>query len=365
MPTSHETPASPQGAAPPSRLAVIYCVSGSLANIQKTLDCLQAQSAADRIDLLLTANSPALLKEAEASVRARGVLLEPLFLLHQETDPAAARLIAAKEASAEIMTIAEDHSFPEDNFAEELLAVFASCSTILAASPDIHNPNPRSAVSRAQFLLTHGMLEPAPSLRRTQDVERLPWHNTTYRREAFLAAAHDVGLMQAESLLQEEIRRLFPHARFVHCHRTILRHVNMSRLAPAVDHAFHGGRIFGAERARYHLWNPAARLLHALAFPLVAVLRVVRCMHLLLDRHSIGRSLATSAAACLLAFAHAVGEAVGALWGKGESLNEYTRYECDRIAFLTADERHLLMPHSAVCEAAVGLQGTQADRPPA
>ncbi|MFM8890180.1 MAG: hypothetical protein ACKOTB_00925 [Planctomycetia bacterium] len=364
MATSREPAECSQEGTPPSRLAVIFCVSGSLANIQKTLDCLQTQSAADRIDLLLTADSPALLEEAEASVRARGVLIEPRFLLHRATELAAARLMAAKEATAEIMTIAEDHSFPDANFAEELLAVFASCSTILAAGPDIHNPNPGSAVSRAQFLLTHGMLEPLPSVQRTQDVERLPWHNTTYRREAFLAAAHDVGFMQVESLLQEEIRRLFPRARFVHCHRTALRHVNMSRLVPAVDHAFHGGRIFGAEWATYHRWSSGSRLLHALAFPLVAVLRIVRCMPLLVDRRSIGRSLATSAAACLLAFVHAMGEAVGALWGKGMSPIEYTRYECDRGGFLTAGERHLLVSDSAEREAA-GRQGNHADRPPA
>jgi hypothetical protein len=343
-------------------LAVIYCVRGSLANIQKTLDCLQSQSAVGRIELVLTADSPTLLQEAEASVRGRGVLVDPRFLLHESTDLATARLMAAKEASAEIMTIAEDHSFPDANFAEELLEVFASCSRILAASPNMHNPNPDSPVSRAQFLLTHGMLEPVSSFRRTEDVARLPWHNTTYRRTAFLAAARDAGFIQVESLLQEEIRRLYPQARFVHCHRTALWHVNMSLLAPAVHHAFDGGRIFGAERARYHLWGFGARLLHALAFPLAALLKVVRCMPFLWDRRSIGRSLATLSSACLLAFVHAMGEAVGVLWGKGESAMTYTRYECDRSGFSRADERHLLMSGVAESEPSAGPHASRSRR---
>lgn len=348
MPSSHARSCHHHGVASPSRLAVIYCVRGSLANIRKTLECLQDQTAVDRIDLVLTADSPTLLDEAEVLVRSRGVLVNPRFVLHEATDLAVARVMAAKEASAEIMTIAEDHSFPEANCAEELLEVFDSCSRILAASPNMHNANPGSPVSQAQFLLTHGILKPVSGLRRTEDVDRLPWHNTTYRRAAFLAAVHDEGLMQAEGLLQEEIHRLFPEARFVYCHHTALWHVNMSRLFPAVEHAFHGGRIFGAERAGYYHWGWGFRLIRALAFPFVALRRMVRCMPILLDRHSMYRTLATSVTACLLATVHAMGEAVGVLGGKGRSVIKYSRYEWDRTGFLKADERHLLVSRSSV-----------------
>ena len=219
-------------AAPPSRMAVVFAVRGGFSNVQKTLDCLLAQTAANRIDLMLTTDSPALLQEIERYVLSRGTLVNPRFLLHAAPDLASSRVFAATEATAEIMTITEDHSFPESNFVEELLGVFDSSAEILAAAPVMHNPNPGSAVSRAQFLLTHVMLRPVAHPPRTENCERLPWHNTTYRRAAFVAAAREVGLMQAEGLLQAEIRRNNPGARFVHCHHTGLWHVNMSRLAP-------------------------------------------------------------------------------------------------------------------------------------
>jgi len=98
-----------------TRLAVIFAVRGRLSNVQKTLDCLITQTAADRIDLVVSANTPALLQEVEEYVLSRGVLANPRFLLHQTPELATARLLAAKQVSAEILTLAEDHCFPEAN----------------------------------------------------------------------------------------------------------------------------------------------------------------------------------------------------------------------------------------------------------
>jgi Glycosyl transferase family 2 len=251
MPPPIEHKSRPPGEIPLSRLAVVFAARGSFASIEKTLDCLQSQTAVDRIDLVLTSDSPALLREAERHIQARGVLMNPRFLLNHSPELASARLIAARAATAEILTIAEDHSFPDPNFAEELLAVFDRDPQIEAASPLIHNPNPASAVSRAYFIPAHGCLNPIPGSSRTSEATQLPWHNTTYRKTAFLYAARNVGLMQAEGLLQAEIHRTTPNARFVHCQQTSLWHVNISRLGPALQHTFHGGRIFGAERARH------------------------------------------------------------------------------------------------------------------
>jgi hypothetical protein len=278
---------------------------------------------------------------------------------------ASARLIAARAATADILTIAEDHSFPDPNFAEELLAVFDSVPEVLAASPNMYNPNPGSPVSRAQFLLNHGIQEPVASDRRTEEVGRLPWHNTTYRRAAFLAAAQDAGLIQAEGLLQTEMRRQFPDGRFVHCHHTALWHVNMSHLAPAVGHAFHGGRNFGAERVGYFRWGWGTRLCRALVFPLVAWLKMVRCTPVLLRRPAIGGAFTMFVIACLLAFVHAFGEAVGILGGKGNSAVAYTRYECDRTGFVDPEERHLLVSTLSPTQALRGPQVDHAARPTA
>ena len=334
-------------AAPPSRMAVVFVVRGRFSNVQKTLDCLLSQTAVNRIDLMLTTDSAALLQEIERYVLSRGTLVNPRFLLHAAPDLASSRVFAATEATAEIMTITEDHSFPESNFVEELLGVFDSSAEILAAAPVMHNPNPGSAVSRAQFLLTHVMLRPVAHPPRTENCERLPWHNTTYRRAAFVAAAREVGLMQAEGLLQAEIRRNNPGARFVHCHHTGLWHVNMSRLAPAVEHAFHGGRIFGAERVKYCQWGWESRLPRVVLFPLVALLKMVRCAPILIDRRAPLQTLATLATSCLLTFGYAVGEAVGIACGKGNSATIYARYECNRVGLLDPAERHLLFSDSA------------------
>ena len=343
---------------PPLRLAVIFAVRGNFANIQKTLDCLQCQTAVDRIDLLVTSDSPALLREAERHVGARGVLVNPRFLLNHASELAGARLLAAHEATAEIITIAEDHSFPDPNFASELLEVFDSFPEVLAASPLVHNPNPETAVSRAYFILAHGCLNPIPGSSRTSEAARLPWHNTTYRRTAFLSAARDVGLMQAEGLLQAEIRRPSSNARFVHCQQTALWHVNISRLGPALWETFHGGRVFGAERARYERWGQGVRLVRAGLFPLVAVRKVIQCSHQLFSNSFPVQSMATLACASLLAFAHAFGESVGNILGKGDSAVQGANWEYNRARFLKPEERHLVVSEGAFA----GLLSLQAKR---
>jgi hypothetical protein len=337
---------------------VVFAARGRFASIKKTFDCLQSQTAVDRIDLLLTSDSPALLREAERHIQARGVLVNPRFLLNHTPELASARLIAARAATADILTIAGDHSFPDPNFAEELLAVFDSVPEILAASPLVHNPNSETAVSRAYFILAHGCLNPIPGSSRTSEAARLPWHNTTYRRTAFLSAARDVGLMQAEGLLQAEIRRTTPNARFVHCQQTALWHVNISRLGPALWETFHGGRVFGAERARYERWGQGVRLVRAGLFPLVAVRKVIQCSHQFFSNSFPVQSMATLACASLLAFAHAFGESVGNILGKGDSAVQGANWEYNRARFLKPEERHLVVSEGAFA----GLPSLQAKR---
>lgn len=322
-----------------TRLSVVFAARGRFSNIRKTLECLLGQSAVSKIEFILTSDSPDLLHEAEEFVSSRALFAKTVFLSHPEKDLAGARLHAAARATSDLLAFAEDHCFQEPNWAAELLAAFDSSDDILAAAPLIRNPNPASAVSRAQFVLSHGILEPVQITNSIEPCDKLPWHSTVYRTRIFVAAASEPGLLQAESFLQEKIGSTRDRPRFVRCTRSTVFHVNMTKLWPALRHSFHGGRIFGSERALRRRWGRRMRTLRSLLFFPVALLKVGRCAPLLVDRKSPARTVANFFAALPMGLSHALGEAVGASFGKGRSAESYARFECDRADFLCPSDR--------------------------
>ena len=136
------------------RLSVVFVVRHRLANIQKTLECLLGQSAAPRIDLIVSADSPELLDEAERFVGTRSGFADCRFFLDRTCELASARARAA-------------------------------------AAPTLRNPNAGSAVSRVQGILHHGVREAARDRLRFDEAGSLPWHSTAYRRTALDWALQD------------------------------------------------------------------------------------------------------------------------------------------------------------------------------
>jgi len=325
-------------------LSVVFAARGGLENNRKTIESLLAQTIAPRLELIVTSDNAELLREIQDIASSSGCFPRCEFLLQPGKDLAIDRSIAATKATAAVVAFAEDHSFPERNWAEEMMAAFASSTNVLAAAPLLLNPNPESAVSRAQFLLNHGVPDRGIDSERFEDCNRLPWHATAYRTDIFKSETRDggVALLQVEAFLQERIRLAHPAARFVRCRRTCAHHVNMSRLYPALLFAFHGGRIFAAVRAKQRGWGLLSRLARSLLFPAVAVLKLLRTAPILRDRSSWLRTLSNFTVAFLLAFVHAMGEAVGTCFGIGRSERGYATLEFNRSGYLRPADRHLL-----------------------
>ena len=324
-------------------ISVVFVARGSFLNIRKTLECLLQQSAASRLEFIFSTDCPDLLRHAEAFVLQKGSFANALFLLQPENSIARARLVAALEARADVVAFVEDHGFPEQNWAEELLAAFQFAENIDAAAPMMRNLNQESAISRAQFLLSHGVHDLRSETCRFLDSRSLPWHSTAYRRNRLLALSREEGVFEIEAHLQQKIRKANPGARFVLCTRCSVQHVNMTLWVPALRHAFHGGRVFGAERSLWLDWNPLSKATRGAAFPVVALLKIWHSASLLWDRTSLFRTLATFAAALPLAILHAFGEAWGTCFGKGRSANIHKDFEVDRRPCMRpADWHHLL-----------------------
>lgn len=327
----------------PLRLSVIFVVRGSLSNIQKILECLLVQTSSPRIEFILSANSPELLRESENFLAPRSRFAECRLFHHRTQNLAEARALCVAEATGDVVAFSEDHCFPEPNWAEELLAAFESSPHIHAAAPVMINPNPDSAVSRVQFLLFFGRHRKDSSSRtRFENAECLPTHNTAYRRDPLVEALRENSFF-AEGFLQEKIRADRPTARFVLCTRTTLEHVNMSRLCPAVRQAFLGGRIFGSQRANHLGWGPASRAVRFVLFPLVPLVVIQRFASLLCDKTSLAKTVSNFWTAWTLQLVHAFAESIGICFGLGPVANAYADTECDRARFVRPAERPSLL----------------------
>jgi len=116
----------------------------------------------------------------------------------------------------------------------------------------------------------------------------------------------------------------------------------MSRLPPAIGHAFYGGKIFGAERARWRQWGYVERVVRASLFPVIAMMKMMRSADVLADDPSIFRVIGNVVAACPIVLAHALGEALGTCFGKGHSGENYAVYEVNRSCFLRKADRRFL-----------------------
>lgn len=326
----------------PLRLSVVFAARRSLSSIRSALECLLSQTAAPRIELILSADSPELLREAEDFLAPRSRFAQSRFLLHHTLNLARARALSVAETTGDVVAFSEDHCFPEPNWAEELLAAFESSANIQAAAPVMLNPNPETAMSRVQFVFFFGHHRKHPSSRpRFANTPSLPAHNTAYRRDVLTEVLGDNSLL-AEVFLLDKICTSRPQAQLMLCTRTSLEHVNMSRLYPAMRHAFLGGRIFGSQRASLMGWRPATKMLRFVLFPLVPLIVIRRSAPLLRDETSLARIFSNFSTAWLLKTIHAFGESIGTCFGLGRAADAYADLECDRGHFVRPAERHLL-----------------------
>ena len=303
---------APEPAGPDSpSLTVIAVTMDCYETIRQTVRHLAAQTIHQRIELLICAPSldTLLLNERE---------MEPfhsfrIFESRPGDTVAAARVPAVRAARAPFLIFAEDHSFPEPTWAEELVAAHAQGA--VAAGPQIRNANPQSMMSWADLFLGFGpWVEPRPH----GPIARLPWHNSAYDRRMLESLGGDLeALLENEGLIHERLRS---EGKQMYLLQARTRHVNVTRWGSFCGSHYHGGRTFGAGRAQDGQWSLARRLVHIFGAPLVPLLRLRSSMN---DVKQCGRSrelLPRMLPYLLLGLCcHAFGEAAGIAWGPGVS----------------------------------------------
>ena len=251
-------------------LSVIVATPDCYETIRTTVKCLRAQNVSEQLELIIVAPSATTLNLVEADLKVfhsyHVVEAGPLRSV------GAANALGVRHASARIVALTEDHSFPQPGWAQALITTHRQPWS--AVGPVVRNANPRNQISRADMLIGYGpWLDPSPA----GFVEYLPGHNSSYKRDVLLE--YGAGLermMEEETVLHWDLRSkghklyLEPAAK--------LAHTNFENPSQFVAVHFYGGRAFATSRARDGHWAWPRRLLFACGSPLIPLVRLCRIL---------------------------------------------------------------------------------------
>jgi len=239
-----------------------------------------------------------------------------------------------RQASAPVVAYAEEHSYPDPAWAEALIE--AHSKPWAAVGAVIANANPGNMISWANLFTDFGpWVEPASA----GETSRLAWHHAAYKRAILLEYGPKLQTMlETEGILHSDLRtrgyRLYlePAAK--------TNHVNVSLLSSYIWAEFHGGRMFGATRARDGRWSIFRRLLYLGGMPLIPL---VRLQGVLRDIRRSGREhelLPRVLPALIMGLAaHAIGEVTGYTLSAGDAAQRRVSFELNRHLHVTAQDR--------------------------
>jgi GT2 family glycosyltransferase len=310
---------APVGRSP--AMSVIITTPDSYETIEPLVRSLRSQTARDELEVVIAAPSAAALGGAVADLHSfrcwRIVELGALRTVAQ------AKTAGIRCATSPVVVLTEDHCFPDPGWAQALIE--AHRGDWAAVGPAMYNGNPQSLISWADFILGYGPWFSPP---RADEVDLLPGHNTSYKRDLLLGYGERLeALLGAESNLHQDLRargyRLYlePAAKAFH--------TNFTEPSRWIPYLFYSGRMFAAERGRN--WQPLRRAGYCAGAWLIPLVRLMR----LLPGFARTRPdlVAGVFAPLLLALIiDAVGQGVGYALGAGQAAEKVARLEFHREA---------------------------------
>jgi glycosyltransferase involved in cell wall biosynthesis len=246
-------------------ISVVIFTPDCYETIRKTIGCLRKQTVKRKLEIVIVVPS------AEG-LGLNNSELEEFFHFRVvevgiNSSLAAARAAGIRQAKAQVVVFAEDHSFPETGWAEALIE--AHRGPWAAVGPAICNANPNSITSWAQLFMTYGRwTEPI----KAGEIDDLPGHNSSYKRAILLDYGPELeNKLIRETILHWDLRVRGYSLYLESAART--HHVNISRLSSIMQDSYHGARLFAATRASVGKWSFPRRLVYTFSEPFFALRR--------------------------------------------------------------------------------------------
>jgi hypothetical protein len=310
-------------------LSVILPTADDFSTIRLTVRALRAQTARHRIELVIVVPSDRPhIDEAEITGFAAVKIVNagPMQTSNKS------RVAGIRGATAPIVALAEDHCFPDPDWAEALIS--AHQSRFAVVGPVLRNANPQSMLSWANLLLEYSpWLDGAKRCEMTD----LPGHNSAYRRDLLLAFGDRLDeLFEVEAVIQRELCAQGHHMLLEP--RATTNHLNFSLLRPSMTLRLNAGRSFAGYRTTG--WSRTKRAVYAIASPLIPLVRFARIVRFL-TRSDSYRFLLPRVLPMLgiVLIVDGLGELIGYVAGPGESPRILGEIEFNRMRFLDRDDR--------------------------
>ena len=312
------------GDRPPEPALSVVLATDRVETIDRALAALRAQTASDRIELVLVSLLGERLALDPEDLQVFGswqiVVPEPRVSL------AAGRAAGVRAARAPFVHIGETHAFPRPEWAATLIASLGADWSAVASG--LGNANPRSVISWSNLIVDYGpWLDHLPA----GEITRVPPYNTAFERGFALAAlaraedAFSPGFDVSAMLRTEGHGIMFQPA-------ATLDHVNVSVARHWLAQRDVGAYVRTAERSRD--WGRGRRLAYVLAGPLIPAVLSARLVHPFLAARRTGRLPKLTAPAMLLGVvAVACGEVAAFARGlspeKARQADTFELHKCD------------------------------------
>ncbi len=302
----------------PPAMSVIVTTPDSYETIRGLIDCLRRQTSRDALEVIVVAPSLEVVRSGLANLDDfccwRVVALGPLRTVAQ------AKAAGIRHATAPVVVLTEDHSFPNPTWARALIN--AHRQPWAAVGPAMGNGNPQSMVSWADFIIGYGAWLDPPA----GEADQLPGHNSSYKRAILLSFGDRLeALLSAESTLHAELRARGYQLYVEPAAQTF--HVNFTQPRRWVPYLLYSGRLFAAERARG--WSLPRRAVFSGASPLIPLVRLKRSLQQI--RRARPALVARVFPALLFALTiDGLGQWLGYTFGAGQAARNVARLEFRR-----------------------------------
>ncbi|HEY3254084.1 MAG TPA: hypothetical protein VGJ91_09060 [Polyangiaceae bacterium] len=290
-------------------LSVVVVGSRASGPVPELFSALAPALQSGRVELLLASAQPG---ASVATANTRWVRCPA-----GSTVPAM-RLAGVRAASAPLIALTEDFCVPGAGWVEALLEAHARDRAAVVGGPIARRAG--SAADWALTLIEYGRFFGGSSGGSAQTVSDLPSINVAYPARALFSAlpSEQTGIFEVE--LHARLREA--GVRFCLSPAATMFDQNTTQIRPAARAQYHHGRLFGGDRVRGRAL--ALRLKHALLTPAVPAVLLSRIARRVTAAGQAEQLLRSLPALSILLTAWAAGEAMGSMFGPGQSAERWT-----------------------------------------
>jgi glycosyltransferase involved in cell wall biosynthesis len=288
---------------------------------QRVLDALSAQTAADKIEVIVIDLADSGMPDLIISDRVKVVYIRRPGLRSW----ARARIEGVRHASAPVVAFIEDHCFPATDWAEVLIETHRG--PWAAVGYAFTNANPETYASRAGIFADYA---PWAHPARHGQAELLPGNNVSYKRDLLLSLGDRLEAVIAPDFnLHEEFRRrglpMFVES------RALAAHENFVHISGLLKSNHYYCRLLAANRAASQRWGMLRRLAYGFGVPLGAPgIKFLRLLESLRGRRVLWPAFVASLPVLWLCYLWAAaGESAGYLFGAGSAEAGFHRWELE------------------------------------